>query len=162
MGNKHFLKIDLILIIGSLISLIFLVGYVSPLVIAPVDNYESSGRGVLFLIENAEELLIDNNMDFSSPDKYNIKDGLKIDLEPGIYYWKAVGVVNSKIRTLTINSEVNLELRASEDGSYEVVNVGNIRLNVDVYNGTELVDKVKLEVSEKLESMGTKFIGEMG
>ena len=160
MEGKNLLRIDLILIIGSLVALIIVVGYVSPLVVAPIDDYETSERGVLFSIEKAGKLLIDDNMDFSSPDEYSVEDGLKIDLESGIYYWKAVGVVNSKVRTLTINSEVNLELRASSDGNYEVINAGNVRLNVDVYNGTELVDKMKLKVDEGLETEGTKFVGE--
>jgi len=34
-------------------------------------------------------------------------------------------------------------------------------LNVDVYDGVELVDKIKLETDEGLESQGTKFVGEM-
>ena len=161
MGSK-ILKIDLVLIIGSLVSLIFLVGYVSPLVISPLDNYESSEREILFSIEKADRLLIDDNMEFSSPDDYSVEDGLKIDLEPGKYYWKAVGVVNSEVRTLTINSEVSLELRMSDEGDYEVVNAGNVGLDVDVYDGEELVNKVKLSVGDGLELEADKFIGEMG
>ena len=79
-----------------------------------------------------------------------------------------MGVMDSEVRTLTINSEVSLELKASEDGGYEVVNVGNVRLNVDVYNETELVDRMILSVdgsrelgTEIEELEGTKFVGEM-
>jgi hypothetical protein len=161
MVNKMMLKIDLFLIIGSLVVLIFLVGYVSPLVISPLDNYESSEGNILFLIEKADKLVIDDNSEFTSPDEYNVEDGLKIDLEPGQYYWKAVGVLGSKVRSLTVESLVNLELREVDGESYEVVNSGNTRLNVDVYNGVELVDKIKLETDEELESQGTKFVGEM-
>ena len=161
MVNKIMLKIDLFLIIGSLVVLIFLVGYVSPLVISPLDNYESSEGNILFLIEKADKLVIDDNSEFTSPDEYNVEDGLKIDLEPGQYYWKAVGVLGSKVRSLTVESLVNLELRKVDGESYEVINSGNTRLNVDVYDGAELVDKVKLETDEGLESQGTKFVGEM-
>ena len=45
---KNVYKIDLVLIIVSVVVLIGLVGYVRPLVIAPLDDYESSGE-VLFL-----------------------------------------------------------------------------------------------------------------
>lgn len=165
---NNLLKIDLVLVIGSLVFLVFLVGYVSPLIISPLDDYESSEREILFSVEKADKLFIDDNMDFSSPDEYDIEDGLKIDLNPGKYYWKAVGVMDSEVRTLTINSEVSLELKASEDGGYEVVNVGNVRLNVDVYNETELVDRMILSVdgsrelgTEIEELEGTKFVGEM-
>ena len=135
--------IDLTLIVGSLIILVFLVGYTNPLVVAPLDDYGSSEGKVLFEIEKADKLLIDDNMDFSTPEEYDIVEGLRISLEPGQYYWK-VGLVDGSIKTLTINSEIVLELRKSEEG-YDVVNVGNSRLNVDVYNGTELINKIKIE-----------------
>jgi len=151
-------KIDLALVIVSLIALIILVGYVRPLVIAPLDGYESSGN-VLFSIEKADALLIDDNIEFTTPDAYEVKDGMEINLLPGTYYWKAVGVVGSEVRTLTINSEVNLELR-EDGGDYSVVNAGNVRLNVDVYNGTDLVDKVKVDVGDEADG-GNKYVGGM-
>jgi len=151
-------KIDLVLVIVSLVVLIVLVGYARPMVIAPLDGYESSGN-VLFSIENAGDLLIDDNMEFTTPDRYAVEDGMEINLMPGIYYWKAVGTLSGDVRILTINSEVNLELR--RDGEdYSVVNAGNVRLNVDVYNGTDLVDKVKVDVGEGADG-GDKYIGGM-
>ena len=85
---------------------------------------------------------------------------MKINLKPGKYYWKAVGILKSDIRTLIIKSEINLKLKKIGDG-YGVVNAGNVRLNIEVYNGTELIDKTKLDVDEELKSQGTKFVGEM-
>ena len=158
MDNKHLLKIDLILVVGSLSVLIYLVGYVNPLVIAPLDNYEGADTSVLFSIEKADKILIDDNIDFTTPDEYIVEDGLKINLEPGKYYWKAVGVLESDVRTLTINSEINLMLEFDGDG-YSVVNAGNARLNVDVYNGTDLVDKIKVSVGNSAEVDGDKFVG---
>ena len=149
-------KIDLVLIVVSLVVLMVLVGYARPLVIAPLDDYESSGE-VLFLIEKADYLLIDDNVDFTTPIRYEIKEGMEIDLVPGEYYWKAVGVLRSEIRTLTINSIVSLELKEI-DGGYGVVNNGNVRLNVDVYNGTELVEKKKVGVGEVVDG-GDKYVG---
>jgi len=155
---KSVYKIDVVLVIVSLVVLIGLVGYARPLVIAPLDDYESSGE-VLFLIEKADYLLVDDNIDFTTPDRYEISDGLGIDLVPGEYYWKAVGVFGSEVRTLTINSVVSLELR-EVDGGFGVVNAGNIRLNVDVYNGTRLVEKVKLGVGDEVLGVrGDKFVG---
>jgi len=158
---KNIYKIDLVLIIGSLIVLSMVVGFVQPLVIAPTDDFETTETEVLFSIEKADSLLIDDNLDFSSPDEYLMKDGLKIDLKPGVYYWKAVGIGASEVRTLTIKSEVNLELRESNE-EYSVVNVGNVVLNVDVYNGTDLVERRRLEVDEGIDGEGTsKFVGGM-
>ena len=158
---KTIYKIDLAVIVGSLIVLMALVGYMQPMVIAPLDDYASTETEVLFSIEKAESLLIDDNFDFTSPEEYAVGDRLKINLKPGTYYWKAVGVVDSEVRTLTIRSEVNLELREIEGNGYGVVNAGNVRLNVEVYNGTQLVDKVKLGVGDEAGVEGDKIIGGM-
>jgi len=160
MNKKNIWVIDAVLIVGSLISLIFLTGYSRPFVIAPLNDYQTSGTAVLFSIEKADILLIDDNPDFTTPDKYMIKDGLKINLKPGKYYWKAVGVLGSEVRTLTINSEVKLELKKIGE-NYDVVNAGNVRLNVDIYNGTKLIDKLNLDVGDAVKSDADKFIGGM-
>jgi len=152
------MKFDLVLIGLSLIALLFVVGYASPMVIAPIDEYESDGD-VLFVIEKADVLMIDDNVEFSSPDEHGVEDGLKIRLEPGEYYWKAVGVLGSEVRTLTIKSVVDLEL-VEVDGGFGVVNSGNVGLNVDVYDGGELVEKVKLGVGD-VSGEGDKFEGGM-
>ena len=154
-------KIDLALIIVSLAVLMVVVGYVNPLVVAPLDDYETSETEILFSIEKADVLLIDDNFDFTTPDEYSLKDGLKINLKPGKYYWKAVGVLESDVRTLTINSEIDLVLEFDGEG-YSVVNDGNVRLNVDVYNGTELIEKVKVGVGSEADVDGDKFIGSQG
>ena len=51
-------KIDLVLIVVSLVVLIGVVGYVNPLVVAPLDDYETSETEILFSIEKADVLLI--------------------------------------------------------------------------------------------------------
>ena len=150
--------IDMVLVVGSLLVLTLLVGYTSPLVLSPLNDYESSESEVLFEIEKADLLIIDDNIDFTTPEEYVAEEGLRINLEPGQYYWKAVGIRDSEIRTLTINSKVVLELRESAEG-YDVINAGNVRLNVDVYNGSELVDKIKIGTGEEIDSSGDKFVG---
>jgi len=150
----------MVLIIVSVVVLIGVVGYVNPLVVAPLDDYETTDTEILFSIEKADVLLIDDNIDFTTPDEYSLKDGLRINLKPGQYYWKAVGVLESDVRTLTINSEIDLVLEFDGEG-YSVVNAGNVRLNVDVYNGTELVEKVKIGIGGEADIEGDKFVGEM-
>lgn len=162
MEHKHIIKIDLVLIAVSVIGLLVLVGYASPLIIGPIDEFETADTKILFEIEKADIILIDDNAEFTSPDEYVVKDGLEINLKPGEYYWKAVGVLGSEIRTLTINSEVDLRLRRLENGDserYGVFNAGNVRLNVDVYDGDELIESVKLGVDEEVEVEGDKFVG---
>ncbi len=151
-------KIDVALIVVSLVVLMGIVGYANPLVISPIDDYETSETEILFSIEKADVLLIDDNFDFTTPDEYSLEDGLRINLKPGKYYWKAVGILESEIRTLTINTEINLLLEFDGEG-YSVRNAGNVRLNVDVYNGTDLVEKVKVVVSDSIAVEGDKFVG---
>lgn len=156
---KNLYKIDLVVIIISLTILIFLVGYMQPLVIAPVDSHETTGEGVLFSIDKADLLLIDDNIDFTTPDEYPFKEGLKIHLEPGNYYWKAKGLFESEVRTLTILSKVEFELKQVDEFNYGVFNAGNVRLNVDIYNGTEFVGNKKLDAKKSIPLIGDKFIG---
>lgn len=158
METKHIQKIDWVLIVVTLASLMFLVGYSRPLVIAPLDEFETTNSSVLFSIERAELILVDDNLEFTSPETFNVRDGLVISLKPGVYYWKAESVLKSEIRKLTINSEVNLRLRKLEEG-YGVTNAGNTRLDVEVYNGTLLINKIKLDIDEDKDLSGTKFVG---
>lgn len=160
MKNKFVLTMDFVVIVGTLFGLMWAIGYSTPNVISPIDNYETINSSILFSIENADYLYIDKNINFTNPIEVNLKDNSKIQLEPGVYYWKAVGVRQTEIKTLTINTLVSLKLDKTENG-FNVVNSGNINLNVEVYNGSELVDEVYLESEESVEGSGDKFIGGM-
>jgi hypothetical protein len=148
--------VDFVLIVGSLILLMILVGYSRPMILSPLDDLRTTDS-VLFSIESAEEILIDDNIDFTSPERYVLEDDLEISLEPGKYYWKAKGLLSSEIRSLEIKSLVELKL-VGKEGNYSVVNVGNTLLNVDIYNGTSLVDSVSVGIGGEV-SGGNKFIG---
>ncbi len=157
MENKHILKIDLVLIVGTVILLMVVVGYSRPLIIAPLNELETTKGSVLFSIEKADEILIDDNINFTTPDRYFVRDGLEISLSPGKYYWKALGVIDSGVRTLTINSVVDLRFVEGKE-LFEVVNAGNVRLSVDIYNGSEKIDSVSVDVGEGV-SGGDFFVG---
>ena len=47
---RRIYKIDLVLVIVSLVVLIGIVGYARPLVIAPLNDYETSETEILFSI----------------------------------------------------------------------------------------------------------------
>lgn len=158
-NKKYVLLIDLVLVIGSLFLISGFVGYTRPLVIAPFDDYENSNGSVLFSFEKADLILIDNNLEFSSPQEIYVENNLVVNLKPGIYYWKVVGALESDIRKFTIKSEIDLSLKEIENGNFEVVNSGNEKLDVDVYEKGKLTGKVVLDVDESKEVSGTKFIG---
>jgi len=160
MNKKHILVLDLIMVVGTLLVITVLVGYGRPLVISPLDDLTTTNASVLFSFEALNEvlILIDDNMEFTSPEEIYVQDNLVINLKPGEYYWKIESGFTSEIRKLTIESEVELKLKKLEDG-YEVVNSGNVRLNVDIYDGDILVGDVVLDVDESEEVSGTKFVG---
>lgn len=163
MTKNKIWAIDMIVIVGTLVVLLGTVGYVRPLVIAPLDGEITTETGVLFEFEKADRILIDDNMEFSSPTEIYVEDNLVINLKPGVYYWKVDGLLESEVRRLEIVSEVDLKLKMIDGGeSYEVVNSGNVVLDVDVYENGTFREKVVLDVDEGREVSGTKFVGSMG
>src|SRR3989344_8834067 len=155
--NKHIWKVDLAIIVTTVIGLFFLVDYARPLVISPADNLKTTENYVLFSFEKADKILIDDNLDFSSPKEIYVEENVVINLEPGIYYWKVDGILNSEIRKVTIESSVDLKLRRLEcNDCYGIFNAGNTRLNVNVYNGSLLTEKIILDIDEEEETKGTK------
>ncbi len=157
-NHKHILAIDAILILGSLLLIAGIVGYTRPLVIAPLDEAVTTNGSVLFEFQKADYILIDDNLEFTSPRQVYVKESITVNLEPGKYYWKAVGAISSEVRELTIESVVDLQIRESEDG-IAVVNSGNTELEVSVYNQGILSDTFVVSVSENSSVEGDKFIG---
>ncbi len=159
MVNKKILVIDLVLIVGSLMIIAGVVGYARPLVIAPVDDLVTMNSSVLFVFEKGERILIDDNLGFSSPQIYEVKDDLVINLKPGFYYWKVEGALDSDIRQLTIQSYLDLKLKEAQNGDFELVNAGNAELNVEVYEDGELKENVVVGIDKSQEFDGDKFVG---
>jgi len=158
--NRKILIIDLILVVGSLALIAGMVGYATPLVIAPIDDLTTTDTSVLFSFERGEIVLIDDNLEFTSPQEIHVEDNIVINLKPGIYYWKVQGALLSEVRKLTIQSEIDLKLKKSDvEGVYEVVNSGNEVLNVDIFQQGEFTGNIILDVDESKEVSGTKFIG---
>jgi len=162
--KKHAKIVDLVLIVGSMLILsgMFYQYYYNwgngqPVSLSPPDGFQTENRFVLFEFENAKTILIDDNIEFSSPEKYNVKNNFVINLKPGVYYWKIEG--EREIRQFTIESEVSLKLRDKGEGKYEIVNAGNENLNVDVYQFGKLKENVILDVYQSKEVSGNQFIG---
>ena len=161
MKSKHIISIDLALIFGTIFIVVLMIGYVRPLAIAPLDNLITSNASVLFEFSNADTILIDDNLDFSSPEKIYAENNLVINFKPGIYYWKISNSIagTGETRELTILSEVNLKLKKINNTLFEVVNAGNTWLNVDIYKDGKLTGNVVLGIEENKILSGTKFAG---
>ncbi|MBI2632275.1 hypothetical protein HYW75_04685 [Candidatus Pacearchaeota archaeon] len=160
-NKKIIYGIDFLIIVGSLITLIVMFGYARPLVIGPIDNYNTTNNSVLFTFEKGKAILLDDNIEFSSPQRIFVENYLVLHLEPGKYYWKIEGALPSTVRTLTINSIVDLKLRKIEGGKeeYEVVNAGNTQLDVDIYHNDNLNRTLVLDIDESKQVSGEAFVG---
>ena len=157
---KH--TIDLVLISFSVIALLLFFNNITPMAIAPLNNAEVVTSTVLFEIKNANYILIDDNEDFDSPEKIFIEDYLEVSLTPGTYYWKISGDNINEVRKITVLSTVDLTLRKSKNSSedsFEVINSGTEKLNVDVYDKDIFIERFELDSSESVIKNGTKFIG---
>jgi hypothetical protein len=157
--GHHIKIIDSVVIIGTILFIASFVTYARPLVIAPLNNLETTNNSVLFEFERGNIILIDDNLEFSSPQKIYAEDNLIINLKTGKYFWKIDGLVESEIRELTIISEVNLRFKKIDD-KFVLVNSGNVKLNVDVYDNESLVDNFILDIDDDKEINGNKFVGE--
>jgi len=161
-GTKNSIRwiyvLDVVILLGSFFVILGMIGYTRPLAIAPEDGFESESTSVLFTFAKAEKILLDDNQEFTSPREIYAENDLIISLEPGTYYWKVVGVDESEVRELTILSYVDLQLRDSGE-NYEVVNAGNVALDVDIFDQGTLVGNVILDVAEHTNVTGKQFIG---
>jgi uncharacterized protein YuzE len=157
--DKHLYRLDAFVLGVTLIGVLLSLNFARPLLISPVDEFLTSESEILFSFENAKKILIDDNLEFSSPEVIEVKDNLKIVLEPGVYYWRAEGILESEIRTLTIESRVDLKLRKIDGERYGLMNAGSVDLNVEVYDGDELNEKIILNQDEEKKVIGTKFVG---
>ncbi len=158
--HKHILLIDSILIVGTLLLIAGAVGYARPLVIAPLEDYVTSENSVLFVFDKADVILIDDNLAFSSPQEVYVQNEIVLTLQPGVYYWKVVGALESDVRQLTIESSIDLKIRESQDGTVSVVNSGSVPLEVSVYNQGVLSDRIVVDTdSEGTTVKGEKYFG---
>ncbi len=166
MKNKHVKVIDYILLIGSVIILFgVLYNYYEnsneePITLSPENGGVSENRFVLFEFTNAQTIFIDDNMEFSSPEIFEVGNNFVINLEPGNYYWKIEGNRESEIRQFSVESRVSLEIRKSEsEGKYSVVNAGTEDLDVEVYESGKSKENIVLDVYSQGNEEGEKFIG---
>jgi len=158
MDKKVIYLADALVIGVSLVIVLWMIGYVQPLVIAPLDKYSTNSTSVLFSFAKADVILIDDNVEFSSPMKIYAQDNLVINLKPGKYYWKVEGVVPSEIRMLQIESDVNLMLKEGKE-DYEVTNAGNVGLDVKVYSNGSEIRRLTLDSGEGTNFSGDKVVG---
>jgi len=151
-------KVDLAILIVILALSILLIRYSHPLVISPLDDLVTTNTSVLFSFERGDSILLDDNKDFSSPERIHARDNVVINLKPGVYYWKVEGDLESDTYKLTIKSLVDLKIVNSEEG-HNVINAGNVPLNVSVYGHSIMTGQVISGPGERVNLSGDEYVG---
>lgn len=158
-SRRMMLGIDFALVGVTVCGIILMFMFARPVLHTPADGFVTTTGAVVFSFDRAERILIDDNLQFTSPQVFEVKDNLLITLPPGAYYWKVEGSLESEVRQLTIESHVALKVRDAGNGSYELVNAGNTRLNVDIYDHGRLTGNVIVETENSTVAEGTMFKG---
>lgn len=138
---KNIARIDRIVLAGSILVVFIIAFVLAQNMLAGSSNLDRE----LFSFKSGSVILIDENLNFRSPERVEAKDNLVINLGKGIYYWKIEDAIPAEdIVQLDIkDSAASLKLRKSGEG-YEVVNSGNSTLNVDVYSSGKFTGRVIL------------------
>lgn len=123
----------------------------------PFASVNLEGNVINFKSEKPQVIVISENPDFSNARYLDIIENVSIKLNPGTYYWKSRnGIIESVTKTFTIDSEVGIEI-SRQDNNSELVNVGNVRVNVTRTNSGVMVGRIILEPneSEQIEDSGS-------
>lgn len=111
-----------------ILAIVILFGLVIKVPLNPKYDEIRTDREVEFKVFGfANEVKIDDNLDFVSPIVKN--KPFILDLDPGIYYWKADN--SFLIGKFTIQSEVNVKLEKLEE-EYILHNLGNTQIDLDI------------------------------
>ncbi len=97
----------------------------------PISGMQTKENKVSFEWFGLSDALVDNNPEFTSPITMN-KHNSTIELEPGIYYWKA-GF--SAPREFIIQSEVAISVKPAllnNEKAYRIENKGNTKILLKV------------------------------
>jgi hypothetical protein len=125
MLGKKFLVFEGLFVIAAIFYL-FLAN--NPVGIYPLNGMTISNSDFSFEIENAKEVLLSIDENFSNPIVLNSET--EVILAPGVYFWKVKNNFREgKVQSFTIQSQISLNLRDALD-SYELINSGNVPLNI--------------------------------
>ena len=154
--NKH-IKI----VIGEMIFLVM--AFFVIFMLYPRTAFELQGNSVAFRSMNANVIVISENPDFSNPRYIDVAEyengNVSFNLKPGTYYWKPSNSFIQGIRKkFTINSEVGMkidrktnETAGSEENESELVNIGDVKINVTKTKEGITVGYIILEPDESEE-----------
>lgn len=129
----------------------------------PNVDVSVSGDFVKFYSDDDSIIEISMTEDFSDPrylDMANFSN-VSFDLEPGTYYWRSYnGLIKGRINQFTIESVVGLGIEG-EGNDTNLINIGNVRLNVTKNKDGQMIGRIILDVEGgvNIENEGEEYIG---
>jgi hypothetical protein len=128
-------------------------------ILYPKTFVDVSGTFVNFKTINANVIILSKNPDFSNSHYIDIDEQIGFNLQPGRYYWKSSnGYIDSLQDDFEIKSEVGMKIEENES---ELVNIGNVKMNVTKSREGILVGHIILEPSgsEEIENENETYTG---
>jgi hypothetical protein len=113
----------------------------------PWIDINVNGNDINFKSINANVIIISENPDFSNSRYLEMgkNENISLNLRPGTYYWKSGNsYIQGLGRKFEIKSEVGMEI---ENGS-DLVNIGNVKINVTRTKEGVMVGYIVLEPNE--------------
>ena len=151
MSKKPFFKLkihkNMLVILAQLVFLIIVI--IGIYILYPKVNVNVNGDWVNFKSINGNVIMLSQNPDLSNPRyiELNKSENLSFNLDPGVYYYKADnGVIAGITNKIEIKSVVGMEINKSGNDS-NLVNVGNVKINVTKKGGT-MVGYIVLDPSD--------------
>jgi hypothetical protein len=129
-------------------AMVFLIIVGAILFLTPkIIGVNQEDKLTFFKFTNAYAILIDDNPEFSSPEKINEKT---TKLGPGEYYWRAVGLFGeSETGNFSIDSEVVISMDVDEGTTLK--NKGNVPARVVESSGGIITGNMIIEINEERE-----------
>jgi hypothetical protein len=144
---------------------IFFLGLVLTLVYFyyPRANMTINGNFVRFDSINANVIILSDSPNFYSPKYIDLREvkNVSIDFMPGKYYWRPYNqIIEGFTNEFEIDSKVGLKIDR-EDNSTDLVNIGNVKINVSKSKNGMMVGRIILdpEQEEEIEDTNEKYIG---
>lgn len=151
--NKHIRIIGVQALVLAVIGIVLFALY-------PKAEMELNGNFVKFRGINSNVIIISENPDFSNPRYFDVSKGIEgengkemsFELAPGKYYWKSSnGYIEGLEKQFEIKSEVGMKIEREcegeicEENESELVNVGNVKINVTQSKEGIMVGHIILE-----------------
>lgn len=149
-ASKIFIVTQTAIVAIALLSFVF---------IYPRVTLSINGNTVNFNPVNARTIILSDNPDFMDSRYVDLDSNVTFNLKPGRYYWKASnGVVSGISKEFIIESEVALKIEEINNEK-ELINVGNVRVNVSRTKEGLFVGNIILEPEEGENIDGGEYVG---